>query len=54
MIAQSKLIQAGLVEKIENKWAYGWWMDRGMLRYSEWVNPVKRDAIFTKPQGLFA
>ena len=54
MIAQNKLIKAWLVEKIVNKWAYGWWMDRWMLCYSEWTTPAKRDFIFTKPQGLFA
>ena len=54
LIAQSKLIQAWLVKKIVNKWAYGWWMDRWMLRYSEWSTPAKRDYIFTRPEGLFA
>ena len=54
MVAQNKLIQAWLVEKIVNKWAYGWWMDRWMLRYSEWTTPAKRDYVFTKPVWLFA
>lgn len=52
--AQSRLIQAWLVHKIENKWTFGWWMDRWMLVYSEWTTPAKRDAIFVAPQGLFA